>query len=545
MSVEVLEEELGEETEPSESEDVILGEEVIPQRFKTNGKLNGRTKKTYAEDPIGGYLTEIGRYNLLPRDEELALAEKLESEFEDLLRALLTRPYAQRKIIKAFEGIKENDRSKFGNMRSFTSWKGKAPKKKVKRFQAHLESVIPTLNALQDLNDADHSIPGSRMSKGRATRMQRRQAKVSALCMELNPMADWFIPLVKKLVKDLRGFKAKLDELSGHIEALENNSKNNGNSEILNKNKKDRKNILDDLQETPEEIKERTERMEAIFSDHQKNREAMATANLRLAVNVARKYTGHGVDFLDLIQDGNTGLLQAVDKYESGRGCKFSTYATWWIRQGITRAGPDESRTIRIPTHMIGSMNRFNKMISELHQQLGRKINIYDIVQAAENYGLKESDIELMLPHLNHESISYLTESEDDDSDKSYLSYFEDRSSSPPDEQIIEQERTDIIADTIAKALELLDQREREIIRMRYGLGDGDAWTLSDVGKSFGISRERIRQIQNKALKKLRQNANEFAGRLPNGVELIEKMEQKFFQQLVNAVNKEDEKSAA
>jgi len=246
--------------------------------------------------------------------------------------------------------------------------------------------------------------------------------------------------------------------------------------------------------ETPESLKKRLEMIDERFGEYELSMRQLSGGNLRLVVSIAKKYRNRGLSFLDLIQEGNTGLMRAVDKYEYRRGYKFSTYATWWIRQAITRAIADQARTIRIPVHMIETMSRLRKISKQLLQEKGREPTIEETAAAAD-VSLEETRRVL---NISRHPISLdrpVGESED--------SYFGDFIEDQGTESPVNAATQDMLKDKIDVVLKTLTYREREIIKLRYGLGDGYTYTLEEVGRIFKVTRERVRQIEAKAVRKL------------------------------------------
>jgi RNA polymerase primary sigma factor len=247
-------------------------------------------------------------------------------------------------------------------------------------------------------------------------------------------------------------------------------------------------------QESPTALRRRVARTSGFQKQYDAAKRVLSAGNLRLVVSIAKRYRNRGMSFLDLIQEGNTGLMRAVDKFEHARGYKFSTYATWWIRQAITRAIADQSRTIRLPVHMIETMSKVRNAGRDLVQEHGREPSIEETAEAA---GLSVEEARCV-SKLTRQPLS-LDQPVGDHDDSFFGEFVEDHR----EEDSLADMTQQMLKQRIAEVLEELNYREREIIRLRYGLVDGYAYTLEEVGKIFSVTRERVRQIEAKAVRKL------------------------------------------
>jgi RNA polymerase primary sigma factor len=246
--------------------------------------------------------------------------------------------------------------------------------------------------------------------------------------------------------------------------------------------------------ESPRSLRQRRAIIKRQFDDYETVKRQLSSGNLRLVVSIAKKYRNRGLSFLDLIQEGNTGLMRAVDKYEYRRGYKFSTYATWWIRQAITRAIADQARTIRIPVHMIDVLSRLRNVAKRLQQELKREATVEEIAARAD-VSVEETRRVL---NIGRHPVS-LDRPVGESEDSSFGEFIEDGNTETP----VLTANNRVLRDRIESLLKTLTYREREIIRLRYGLVDGYMYTLEEVGRKFKVTRERVRQIEAKAVAKL------------------------------------------
>ncbi len=460
------------------------GDAVVKTKKKKN-ELEPEVKRI--DDPVRMYLTQMGEIPLLKRFEEIALAKKIEMTRMHFRRRVLESDYCIRQaseiLVQVFEGDLPFDRT----MKISTA-ENLSKETITGRMPANLE----TLGKIIEADDRDWAIAissnGDEAKRHSARRsLWRRRRRAAKLVEELSLRTSKIQPLMKKL----QHIANKLDQLQREITNAPTNDTPQEDVEVM---QEEIAGMVDLVLEEPDLLKKRVKAIQKVFNDYEQAKRELSAGNLRLVVSIAKKYRNRGLPFLDIIQEGNTGLMRAVDKYEYRRGYKFSTYATWWIRQAITRAIADHARTIRIPVHMIETMSRLRNISKRLVQELGREPTIEEI---AEQAGMNVPETRRVLKISRH-PISLdrpVGESED--------SYFGDFIEDETAESPVDSAGTEMLKDRIEEVLKTLTYREREIIRLRYGIGDGYTYTLEEVGRIFKVTRERVRQVEAKAIRKL------------------------------------------
>ncbi|MFL5244453.1 MAG: RNA polymerase sigma factor RpoD [Gemmataceae bacterium] len=439
------------------------------------------------DDPVRMYLTQMGEIPLLKREEEIALAKKIEVTRKRFRRKVLECDGALRAVVETLQRVHIGELPFDRTVK--VSLTENLEKDKILQRMPH---NLKTLEHLMGQNEEDfQKILDPRVAEEEKRKLRRtlriRRRKAVTLVEELSIRTQKVQPLMKKLEQ----ISSRMDELETQIETLKgvrNAKEDRANLEV------ELRDLMARTLEEPISLRKRAEIIHKRFAEYEEAKRALSGGNLRLVVSIAKKYRNRGLSFLDLIQEGNTGLMRAVDKYEYRRGYKFSTYATWWIRQAITRAIADQARTIRIPVHMIETMSKLRNVSKKLLQDMGREPTIEETAKAA---GITVEETRRVLKISRH-PISLdrpVGESED--------SYFGDFIEDDSVESPVAAATQEMLKDKIDQVLKTLTYREREIIKLRYGLGDGYTYTLEEVGRIFKVTRERVRQIEAKAVRKL------------------------------------------
>ena len=518
-------------TEGDRSADEIAAAEAAAALAAVESEA-GRTT-----DPVRMYMREMGTVELLTREGEIVIAKRIEEGIRELMAALAYYPRVARRLCEEYDLVAKEERklsdilvgyldpadhvpsaqeiaeqnAKSGNDDSEETDTGPDPVEAKKRFTALKRQCTKTENVLEE--------------KGYDSKeAQKEMAKLGELFKFFKLTPRVFDPLVetpravlavvresereimrlvvrecrmdrKEFIKSFQGSESKLDWIDGATKKADVNERLANYREDIVRLQKRIAVIEDEVGLSTTEIKEINRRMSMGEARARRAKKEMVEANLRLVISIAKKYTNRGLQFLDLIQEGNIGLMKAVDKFEYRRGYKFSTYATWWIRQAITRSIADQARTIRIPVHMIETINKLNRISRQMLQEMGREPTPEEL---GERMDMPEDKVRKVLK-IAKEPISMETPIGDDE-DSSLGDFIEDVTIASPVESATEEGLTEATREVLGG----LTAREAKVLRMRFGIDMNTDHTLEEVGKQFDVTRERIRQIEAKALRKLR-----------------------------------------
>lgn len=502
----------------------LLGEDTEPCDGDSGDQEYLVDSNSPLDDPVRVYLVQMGDIPMMTRSEELAAATKIEKKREKYRRILFSSDFMIKTAISLLEKVIE------GSLRldrtlnvSVTNAEGK------RHFTQVIQINTQTLREILRRNQEDFRIVLKRSTDPEARKqhfkdLKARRKRAFILLRELEIRIQCFNqPLdylqetnrtMQTLYQELQELKATLHhyeiqgnkqddslDLAYRIVSDSENSQDERPSvrkETIEKRmiqiRKKLLALMNITEESPRSLKRKLEKIARLQSDFNKAKSVFSSGNLRLVVSIAKHYKNRGLSFLDLIQEGNTGLMRAVDKFEYKRGYKFSTYATWWIRQAISRAIAEQSRTIRVPSHLLDTMNMVQTASRKLVQQKKVPPTVQDIAQ---NTGLSQDDVHTVM-QMSRAPLS-LDRPVDGQMDMIFGEFIEDQRSSDP----LSEMNATALRDLINDALSVLSFREREVLRLRFGLADGYTYTLEEVGRIFSVTRERVRQIEAKAVRKL------------------------------------------
>jgi RNA polymerase primary sigma factor len=442
-------------------------------------------------DSVNLYLKEIGNISLLTQEGEISLAREIERAENMIMKALIkTQPF-----LSMITSLGEKIARTAGIIQEFFDCSQDIAEG---RLEERRKQILYNISKIRELR---LQLERTRCDKKYNVARSRLIIKISYLIKDLNLLPEWTDRIVKNLREKLRllnRLEEKREKLNFSLKHIREEGEEKDVKRKINEIDEAVRKYQKQIGLSPWQLKGVVRAITTGEKIRDRAKKQLAEANLRLVVSLAKRYTNRCLQFLDLIQEGNIGMMRAVDKFDYRKGYKFSTYATWWIRQAITRAIADQARTIRIPVHMIETINRLNKLSKDLFTEMGREPTHEEV---ARKMDITPGKVRKLIK-LSQEPISLETAVGEDEDSHLYDLIKDEVMPSPPDSVIQINLR-----EHIANALKCLTDREAEVLMMRFGLGSGNEHTLEEIGQRFKVTRERIRQIEAKALRKLKNSS--------------------------------------